>query len=443
MSTKGTAPDAPLIAQREPIHDWLEDRRAEHIGRLLFDARRAANRWAPKSMPKTDREALAQDAACVILQWDGASGKEDGAYVISCGRAGCAPSRAVWRLEDDWREPSNAAWILLHRAITQALRAPIRLGWRPDHRTDSTGAVIEERRELATDPVELERLAEAAPAAPSLAQLGADHGARDDARQGVYPPIPDDVAVRDVADVTGMPVRAARALAYAACGMSPSDAAREWGMTLGAAKVAISNGAAWIRDHYPDTPEGALGLLELLDGAARKLRAMRIEEAAEALRVWRAQAAPDADPLDVTDGTGAPIPVDVLRAEAQLAVTRWRESSRTAPAAIVALETAARNAARRSGATGTDPGAVVRVISRAVSRAQRSAKVGRTANVGADVSASALPLSRFRVIGNGAARFADDAHGAAPGVIRACPVCWKVHPSGYPVGIHPRSGAVL
>jgi hypothetical protein len=351
MTTRGAAPDAPLIALREPIADYLADWRAENIGRMLRDAARAVRRYAPKGLNRLDRDALAQDAVCVILQWRDTSGKEDGAYVIECGAEGCAPTREVWRSGDDWREPSNAAWILLHRAITQALLAPKRLGWRPARSDDGLP------REMPTDPTELDTLREmrgAEDLAPSLSQLGADHAARESALQGIYSPIPDDISVRALADAGEIPLRAARALAYQSIGMTREDAASVWGMTLASVDVAVSTGAKWIRDTYPDTSQ----LAAMLRRASQRIRADRLERATDALF----------DYLYPEDGAA---PID--RETALQAITEWRESSRTAPSAIVALEISTRRAYARAGRRlrfvedGADIGRAVRV---AVDRAK-------------------------------------------------------------------------
>lgn len=361
MTTRGAAPDAPLIGLREPIAEYLADWRAESIGRMLRDAARAVRRYAPKGLNRLDRDALAQDAVCLILQWRDTSGKDDGAYVIECGAEGCAPTREVWRSGDDWREPSNAAWILLHRAITQALLAPKRLGWRPARSDDGLP------REMPTDPTELDTLREmrgAEDLAPSLSQLGADHAAREDALAGVYSPIPDDVSVRALADAGEIPLRAARALAYQSVGMTREDAASAWSMTLASVDVAVSTGAKWIRDTYPDTSQ----LAAMLRRASHRIRADRLERATDALYDFLY-----ARPGDITDGDGADIPRDVLRDDAMRAVIEWRESSRTAPSAIVALEVATRRAYARAGRRlryvedGADIGRAVRV---AVDRAK-------------------------------------------------------------------------
>jgi hypothetical protein len=360
MSTRGAAPDAPLIAHHAPIHDYLADWRAESLGRMLRDAARAVRRWAPKGLNRLDRDALAQDATCLIVGWRDVSGADDGAYVIPCGAEGCAPSREVWRARDDWREPSNSAWILLHRAIVQALRAPDRLGWRPPSRDDGLP------REMPTDPVELDTLREthgAGELAPSLAQLGADHAAREDAASGIYSPIPDDVSIRALADAGEIPLRAARALAYQSVGMSREDAASAWGMTLASVDVAVSNGARWIRDTYPETAQ----LATMLRETARAIRADRLERATNALYDFL-YPDPESDPI--------------TRAEAMRAVNEWRESSRTAPGAIVALEIATRRAYWRAARRlryvedGAD-------IAREIRRAVDAAKLGEYARLAA------------------------------------------------------------
>lgn len=372
MLTRGTAPDAPLIDHREHVPITLDDWRAESIGRMLRDAQRAVRRWPPPGMNRLDRDALAQDAVCVILAWDGTSGdpREDGEadrYVIQCGAEGMAPTRELWRSSDEWRDPSNNAWILLHRAITQALRAPRRLGWRPDRRIDAEGNVIP--GETPTDPVELDTLRErsgAAELAPSLAQLGADHAAREDAEAGVYPPIPDDVSVKALAEAGEIPLRAARALAYQSMKMTREDAAREWGMTLASVDVAVSNGARWIRDTYPETRE----LAAMLRRTSSVIRGDRLERATDAVYHYLY-----ALPGEITDGAGNDIPRDTLRAEAERAVMEWRESSRTAPAAIVALEVATRRAYRRERHRleyVEDGAEIARAIRRAVDDAKRA-----------------------------------------------------------------------
>lgn len=370
-TTRGTAPGAPLIDHREHVALTLDDWRAESIGRMLRDATRAVRRWPPPGMNRLDRDALAQDAVCVILEWNATSGdpREDGEadrYVIPCGAKGMAPTRELWRSGDDWREPSNNAWILLHRAIVQALRATKRLGWRVDRRIDAEGNVIP--GETPTDPVELDALRERSGAtelAPSLSQLGADHAAREDAEAGIYSPIPDDVSVKALAEAGEIPLRAARALAYQSLKMTREDAARSWGMTLASVDVAVSDGARWIRDTYPDTS----ALAAMLRRTSRVIRGDRLERATDAVYHYLY-----ALPGEITDGDGADIPRDTLRAEAEHAVTEWRESSRTAPAAIVALEVATRRAYRRAAwrlrfvEDGAD---IARDIRRAVDMAKR------------------------------------------------------------------------
>lgn len=335
-NTHGAAPDAPLADLTAPIYQSLADWRAETIGRLLFDAARAVERWAPKSMNRADREALAQDAVILLLRWtvsgDLTAPEEAQRYVIDCGAEGCAPSREVWRSRDDWRAPSNAAWILLHRAILQALKAPLILGWRrPD---PETGAPKEE----PTDPAELDRMAEEAP--DTVTALGAAHARGDASEAATYSPIPDGVAIVDLAEAGEIPVNAARALAYQSSGLSPAEAGAAWGMSEAMVRKSASVGAAWLREHYPDTDD----LAEILRRASRTLRARRREELAEALETG----------ADATD-----------------ALTRYRESCRAAAPGIVALEVAARNGAKRAGETAPDPGATVRLVDRAVARAKR------------------------------------------------------------------------
>lgn len=349
-NTRGAAPDVPLTRLQAPLYKSLADIREESIGRMLFDASRACDRWAPKAMNRADREALAQDAVCLILRWE-TSGDESGAYSIDPGAADRAPSREVWRSRDDWRAPSNAAWILLHRAITQALKAPLVLGWRTPSEDRPS--------ELPTDPAELERLAEEAPL--TVTALGAAHARAGQEESASYSPIPDGVAVVDLAEAADIPLTAARALAYQSTGMDPAEASAAWGMTEAGVKNAASVGAAWLREHYPDPAD----LAGILTRAARRIRHARREELAEALRCL------GAEPGDITDGEGADIGADVLEREAQLAVTRYRESCRSAAPAVVALETATRNAARREGAECTDPGNVVRVVDRAMAKARR------------------------------------------------------------------------
>lgn len=278
-------------------------------GRLFADSATAVRRLS-RGFTKSERASLTSDVALLIMRWTA----ERSPHRADAGaRAGCLPLRRDWLAEIEGTvRPGESrfrlsvpAWRMLRDAVVQAARA--------------------DTRKLASDgeePTEGESLA-------AMAQrLDSESGNAPDSED-----VPDGAAAEVLALALDAPVAVGRAIVAAAAGRSPRELAEDWNVSAAMAAKSVSTGRAWIAKRYPDPAD----LLADLRAAVANLRDVRRDTLDRALA--------DAQRWQTADDWHA----------ARVAAMAYRDSVRVADSAKLALETACRRAALRSGGDEMSP----------------------------------------------------------------------------------------
>lgn len=357
LSVKGWGPYRPDVSGAEVRQARQgippNDPRRVTIQRLFVDCGAAVRRFAPKYR-RSAADTLRDDALLLLLRWPRHGGD---ARSVDLGGDGGTPLRRDWLepTEQDGRAPREKltplAWRALRAAVKQAAEAP------------AMRALMSEE-ELPTDPSDIA-------AAVESQQRASDAATR----------LPDVSAPEVLADALSVPLDAARAIvarAYPAA--SPDDLATSWGVAVASLKVALSRGAAQVRERYPDPIE----LLEALDAAAEVVQRRAESDAIVSLIRYR-------------DG-------ELAESGALAAVSDWRGAEQAMSAQRRALLSAARTASARAGGSyGSERAervaqSVPRLMNAEQRRGRASAALGARGShsAGRHDSASTLPLARWR-----------------------------------------------
>lgn len=311
------------------------DARIITVGRLLSDCRSATKRWAAR-FSKTDREAVATEAALCLLRWPNHGGNlyrakdgtEQRSAFIDLGGAlaerraqrelkrsaptpaigvlawldhaetllsvGTLPLRRDW-IDSESKLPTDRAWRALHAAVKQACE---------DRRTIGT-----DKREDPTEGASIAELAE-------LRRI----------EEGTPSQLPDSAAPEVLAEFLDCSLSAARAIVFQSFPTAtPSDMAAQWGLSRQRAKQTISDGAKQVLAQWPNGAD----LLAALADAGAAYRTATEQSALLAL-------------IDYRDGIA-----ELDRASA--AVAAWRGASAGLSDSARALLAAARAASARNG----------------------------------------------------------------------------------------------
>lgn len=329
-----------------------DDPRRVTIQRLYVDCGAAVRRFAPKYR-RSAADTLRNDTLLLLLRWP----RHGDARSLDLGGDGGTPLRRDWLepTELDGRAPREKltalAWRALRAAVKQAADAPALRELMADD-------------ELPADPHDIAAAVEAH-------QLANDAATR----------LPDVSAPEVLADALSVPLDAARAIvARAFPAATADDLARSWGVAPASLKVALSRGAAQVRQRYPNPVD----LLDALDGAAETVQRRAETDALVSLIRYR-------------DG-------ELTESGALAAVSDWRGAEQGMSDQRRALLAAARVAtARAGGSYGSERAeriarSLPRLMGAEQRRGSRRATLGARGShaSGARDSASALPLSRWR-----------------------------------------------